>query len=141
MTGSGQARTTTTRGTDEAARPPRSLRPPLEVLDIGAEGVGLLAEHQWTDGDRNSKTLLKTESLRIVLTALRAGGTLSNDDPDEAVALQGLQGEVSVAVEDEAVTLRTGQLVCLAGGDPWRVTATADSLFVLFVGRSRFSAE
>ena len=30
---------------------------------------------------------------------------------------------------------RGGQLVCLAGGEPWQVSAAADSLFLLIVGR------
>jgi quercetin dioxygenase-like cupin family protein len=130
----GDRRTT---GTDEAGRPSRSLRPALEVLDVGTEGVGLLSEPQWSDGDRNSKTLLKTESLRVVLTALRAGATMENDDPDEAVAIHGLQGSLAVGMDAGEVTVAAGQLVCLAGGDPWRLTATTDSLFLLSVGRAR----
>jgi quercetin dioxygenase-like cupin family protein len=130
-------RTSSTSGTAAAARPPRSLRPAIQVLDVGAEGVGLLSEPEWSHGARNSKTLLKTESLRVVLTALRAGETLSNEDPDEAIAIHGLQGDVAVRVDDEEVSVGMGQLVCLAGGDPWRVTATADSLFLLIVGRAR----
>ncbi|HSK52007.1 MAG TPA: hypothetical protein VLA44_04575 [Clostridia bacterium] len=129
----------TTTGTDEAGRPSRSLRPALEVHDLGTEGVGLLGEPQWSDGDRNSKTLLKTESLRVVLTALRAGATMENDDPDEAVAIHGLQGSLAIGVDDGEVTVAAGQLVCLAGGDPWRLTATTDSLFLLSLGRARTS--
>ena len=124
-------------GTDSAARPARSLSPELEVLDLGAEGVGLLAEPEWSGGDRNSKTLLKTETLRVVLTALRSGAVMDNDDPDESITIQGLQGTLTVRVDAEEVTVRMGQLVCLAGGDPWRVHAASDSLFVLVVGRPR----
>lgn len=126
-----------TTGTDATNRESRSLHPSLEVHDIGVEGVGLLAEPQWADGDRNSKTLLKTESLRVVLTALRAGATMENDDPDEAVAIHGLQGTLAVGVDAEEVTVATGQLVCLAGGDPWRLTAVSDTLFLLVIGRAR----
>jgi quercetin dioxygenase-like cupin family protein len=134
MPGTGHERTT---GTDEANRESRSMRPALEVLDIGTEGVGLLAEPQWSDGDRNSKTLLRTESLRVLLTALRAGATMENDDPDEAVAIHGLQGTFAVGIDAEEVNVATGQLVCLAGGDPWRLTAISDTLFLLVIGRAR----
>jgi quercetin dioxygenase-like cupin family protein len=129
-----------TTGTDETNRESRSLHPALEVLDIGAEGVGLLGEPEWADGDRNSKTLLKTESLRVVLTALRAGASMDNDDPDEAVAIHGLQGTLAVGLDAEEVTVTTGQLVCLAGGDPWRLSAVSDSLFLLVIGRARTQA-
>jgi quercetin dioxygenase-like cupin family protein len=112
-----------------------AIAPALGVLDIGAEGVGLLAEPEWADGDRNSKTLFKADALRVVLTALRDGATLRNEDPDEAVALQVLQGELEVRVRSEETVARGGQLVCLAGGEPWQVSAAADSLFLLIVGR------
>lgn len=126
-----------TSGTERAGRPSRSLRPALAVLDVRAEGVGLLAEPQWSGGDRNSKTLLKTESLRLVLVALRAGAVMENEDPDESVAIHGLQGTIAVQIDDEALPVRAGELVCLAGGDPWRVTAESDGLFLLALGRAR----
>ena len=114
----------------------RTVRPSLEVLDVGAEGVGLLSEPEWSGGDRNSKTLLKTDSLRVVLTALRTGAAMDNHDPDESITIHGLQGTITVHAADESGTVRMGQLVCLAGGDPWRITADTDSLFLLVVGRS-----
>ena len=125
----------TTTGTDHAGRPARALAPQLAVLDIGAEGVGLLAEPEWSGGDRNSKTLFKSDALRVVLTALRAGAEMENDDPDEAVMVQTLQGSVTVRADTEEAALGTGQVLCLGGGTPWRITASSDSLFLLSVGR------
>jgi quercetin dioxygenase-like cupin family protein len=124
-----------TTGTDHAGRESRTLAPELAVLDIGAEGVGLLAEPEWSDGDRNAKTLFKSDALRVVLTALRAGAVMENDDPDEAVMIQALQGSVAVHADGDEVSLGTGQLVCLGGGSAWRITAASDSLFLLSVGR------
>ena len=109
--------------------------PALVLVDIGAEGVALLTEPQWTDGDRNSQTLFKADTLRIVLTALRAGAVMQNEDPDESVAVQPLQGEIAVRVGSQDIPARNGELVCVGGGDPWEVRASADSLFLLTVGR------
>ena len=109
--------------------------PALAVHDIGAEGVALLTEPQWTDGDRNSRTLFKADTLRIVLTALRAGAVMQNEDPDEAVAIQLIQGEIAVRVGSQDVPARSGELVCVGHGEPWEVRASADSLFLLMVGR------
>jgi quercetin dioxygenase-like cupin family protein len=130
-------RSTDTSGTEHAGRPPRTLRPALDVLDLGAEGVAVLTEPQWSGGDRNSKTLLKTESLRVVLSALRAGAVIENDDPDEAAAIHALQGTITLRVDAEEVPVQKGQLVVLAGGDPWRLSAASDSLFLLVFGRAR----
>ena len=115
--------------------PSASDVPALAVLDIGAEGVALLTEPQWTDGDRNSRTLFKADTLRIVLTALRAEAVMRNEDPDEAVAIQPIQGEIAVRVGSQEVPARSGEMVCVGHGEPWEVRASADSLFLLMVGR------
>ena len=109
--------------------------PALARLDIGAEGVALLTEPQWTGGDRNSRTLFKADTLRIVLTALRSGALMQNEDPDEAVAIQPMQGEIAVRVGSQELPARSGELVCVGRGEPWEVRASADSLFLLTVGR------
>jgi quercetin dioxygenase-like cupin family protein len=110
--------------------------PALALVDIGAEGVALLTEPQWTDGDRNSRTLFKADTLRIVLTALRAGAVMQNADPDESVGIQPVQGEIAVRVGSQEIRARSGELVCVGRGEPWEVRASADSLFLLTVGRS-----
>ena len=110
--------------------------PALALVDIGAEGVALLTEPQWTDGDRNSRTLFKADTLRIVLTALRAGAVMQNADPDESVGIQPVQGEIAVRVGSQEIPARSGELVCVGRGEPWEVRASADSLFLLAVGRS-----
>jgi len=114
---------------------PAGVAQAFDVLDIGEAGVALLAEPEWANGDRNSKTLFKADTLRVVLTALRDGGILRNEDPDEAVAIHVLQGELRVRIHSDASVARTGQLVRLAGGEPWQITAAVDSLFLLIVGR------
>jgi quercetin dioxygenase-like cupin family protein len=114
---------------------PAGIAQAFDVLDIGEEGVALLAEPEWANGDRNSKTLFKADTLRVVLTALRDGGILHNEDPDEAVAIHVLQGELQVRIQSDASVARSGQLVRLAGGEPWQITAAVDSLFLLIVGR------
>ena len=113
-----------------------SNAPALALLDIGAEGVALLTEAQWTDGDRNSRTLFKADTLRIVLTAMRAGAVMQNEDPDEAVTIQPIQGEIAVRVGAQELPARSGELVCVGHGQPWEVRASADSLFLLTVGRT-----
>lgn len=109
--------------------------PALAIVDIGAEGVALLGEPEWTTGDRNSRTLFKADTLRVVLTALRGQAVMQNDDPDEAVSIQPLQGELTVRVGAQDVQVESGDLVCVGEGEPWEVLASTDSLFLLTVGR------
>jgi quercetin dioxygenase-like cupin family protein len=114
--------------------------PAWAILNVGAEGVALLGEPEWVGGDRASRTLFKADSLRMVLTALRAGAVMQNEDPDEAVAIQPLQGEIAVRGGSQEIPARSGELVCIGAGDPWEVRASADSLFLLTVGRPSSSA-
>jgi mannose-6-phosphate isomerase-like protein (cupin superfamily) len=60
---------------------------------------------------------------------------MQNDDPDEAVAIQPVQGEIAVRVGSQELPARSGELVCVGHGEPWEVRASADSLFLLTVGR------
>jgi hypothetical protein len=55
--------------------------PALAIFDVGAEGVALLGDPEWVGGDRTSRTLFKADTLRMVLTALRAGAVMQNKDP------------------------------------------------------------
>jgi quercetin dioxygenase-like cupin family protein len=114
---------------------PAGVGPAFGVLDLGELGAALLAEPEWAAGDRNSKTLFKSDVLRVVLTALRDGAAIQNDDPDETVAVHVLQGELQATIQSGPSVARTGQLVCLPGGEPWQITAAVDSLFLLIVGR------
>jgi quercetin dioxygenase-like cupin family protein len=65
---------------------------------------------------------------------------MDNADPDESITIHGFQGTFTVRAAGQDAPVRMGQLVCLAGGDPWRITAESDSLFLLVVGRSEAKA-
>jgi quercetin dioxygenase-like cupin family protein len=131
----GTERQASTSGTDHAGREPRDLAPSLEVIDLAAEAVRLRSEPQWADGDRNSKTFIKSGGLRVVMTSLRAGAALDNDQPDEAVSVDVLDGLVEITAGGASVTVRPGQLATLGGGVPWRIAAAEESVVVLSVGR------
>lgn len=109
--------------------------PALAMIDLGSESVALLREPEWMGGDRSSRTLFKADTLRLVLIALRAGAVMQNEDPDEAVAIQPLQGEIAVRVSSQDIAASNGELVCVDGGEPWEIRASADSVFILTVGR------
>jgi quercetin dioxygenase-like cupin family protein len=123
-------------GTDRPGRPPRTLEPALTVTDLVAEGRTLRADERLAEHGRVSKTLLKTDPLRVVLSALRSGAWMENDDPDEIVTLQGLDGSVTVSSGAGPIVVGAGELVALADGQPWRLEAIEDSLVLLVVGRA-----
>ena len=131
----GTERELSTSGAGRAGREPRDLAASLEVVDIEEEAGRLRSEPQWADGDRNSKTLLKAAGLRVVVTTLRAGAVLDNDQPDEAVSVDVREGSIEVTAGGEARDVGPGHVATLGGGVPWRISATEDSVLVLSVGR------
>jgi len=66
---------TTTSGSD--TRPPRAIDRAMGIVDLDVEAASLLGEPEWTDGGRNTRTLLATDRLRIALVALRGGQGLA----------------------------------------------------------------
>jgi quercetin dioxygenase-like cupin family protein len=120
-----------TSGSD--TRPPRPLRRPV-LVDVGEEASTLLDEPEWTDGDRNSRTLATTDRLRIMLTALRTGAELSSEESNDTLAVQALRGELALRVDGVDLELRPGQLATVEEPREWRVRATSDALLLLTVG-------
>jgi quercetin dioxygenase-like cupin family protein len=120
-----------TSGSD--TRPPRPLRRPV-LVDVGDEAVTLLEEPEWTSGDRNSRTLATSDRLRIVLTALRAGAELGNEESNDTLAVQTLRGGLQLTVDGMDLELRAGQLATVEEPREWRLRATSDALLLLTVG-------
>lgn len=121
--------TGTTHGSDE--REPRSLNAPVLRFELTAESAQLRAERQYIEGDRNARTLTKVDWFRLVLVALRAGATLDEADQHGSIALQVLEGRVTVRVGDETIDVGEREVSVVAPGYPWTALAVDDSLLLL----------
>jgi quercetin dioxygenase-like cupin family protein len=119
----------TTRGGEE--REARLLSGPLMRFELAAEAEHLRAERQYAGGDRNATTLAKIDWFRLTLVALRNGATFSETDQRGSVALQALEGRVSIRVADQAADIGPGELAVVAPGQPWEAVATAESLLLV----------
>lgn len=119
----------TTRGGDE--REPRSLSAPALRFDLSVESVRLRAERAYLEGDRNARTLTKVDWFRLVLVALRVGARLDEADQNGSIALQVLEGRVTVRVGDETIDVGEHEISVVAPGYPWTAVAVDDSLLLL----------
>ena len=117
-------------------RPPRDLAEPV-VIDLGSEAATLFDERQWSEGDRNSRTVSTTERMRVTLTALRSGAELGNEGTDDTLAVQVQRGRVSLDVAGRSTDLAEGQLAVVPQPGGWRLRATADTLLLLTVALDR----
>ncbi len=119
----------TTRGSDE--REPRSLTAPALRFELSVESARLRAERQYIEGDRNACTLTKVDWFRLVLVALRAGARLDEADQHGSIALQVLEGRVTVRVGDETIEVGENEISVVAPGNSWLAVAKEDSLVLL----------
>lgn len=86
------------------------------AFNLQIEISALEAQNQWVA----SKTLVKTEDLRIVLTVLRRGAKMPEHHADARTSLQILSGAVLLEIEENMREMTTGLLISL---DPSRAHA------------------
>jgi len=120
-----------TTGTD--TREPRPIQPQLRGFDLAREIEQLAAEPAWAEHGRTSKTLAKSPTFRLVLTLLRAGGEIGDDDVWSPLAVQVLGGEVVASQAGQDVHVGAGGLAYFDTGPGWSVTARDDAALLLAV--------
>jgi quercetin dioxygenase-like cupin family protein len=122
-------RLTTTGGSDE--REARSLIAPVMRFELTDEAARLRAESAYLEGDRNARTLVKIGAFRLVLLAFRVGATFDESDQRGTVALQILDGLVSLRVAQEEMEIGEGEVAVISPQHPWEAVAVADGLLLI----------
>jgi len=118
-----------TGGSDERAA--RDLSVSLSRFELVDEIARLRAEGAYVEGDRNALTLVKDGPFRLVLVVFRAGAEFNEGDQRGTIALQLIQGELSVRVGPEAVALRDSQIAAIGRGHPWSARALVDGAMLI----------
>lgn len=119
----------TTSGSDE--REARAVMERLMAYDLTAEIERLRAEEDWHDRDRNSRMLAKDVDFRVMLTVMRVGARLTEEDGDARVSIQMLDGGARLDVGADEQKLPPGALAVVDAGQPWALTASGDSAALL----------
>lgn len=115
-----------------AIRAPGPLGSPMLTFDLGAEIKRLRQENAW-QGGRDSKTLIKNEDCRIVLTVLQSGALLHEHRASGRISVQTLSGHIQMHVENKTFDLPAGHLLSLDRALPHDVRALEDSAFLLTI--------
>ncbi|MGH9447209.1 MAG: hypothetical protein ACRD3O_15960 [Terriglobia bacterium] len=82
---------------------------------------------------RNARTLIKFPDFRVVLTAIRAGQTLTEHRNAGRIYIQPLSGHIRVEALGNAFDLPAGHIVALDREVPHHIAALADSTFIMVV--------
>lgn len=120
-----------TSGTDW--RPPHELQEPVTALDLLDEAARLRQEPTWQQGDRNAKTFVKANDLRLVLTTLKQGAVVKEHRAPGSAVVQTLSGRIRLRLADQAVDLPAGALVVLEPNLPHDVEALEESAFAITI--------
>lgn len=105
----------------------------MEQIDIADEIKKIRAR----GAEVSSTTVLKTETLRVVLMALKAGARLHEHHADGRLVLQVLEGEIEFKAENAQHRLRAGMLASVEAMVPHAVDAISDAALLLTVAWHR----
>ena len=121
-----------TTGTD--TREPRPMHRGLLTFDLVVEAEALRAEPAWAEYGRAAKTLAHTPTFRVVLTALRAGGSIGEEEAHAPMTVQVVTGAARADRDGaQSIELPNGGLAWFDGGPGWRVTALVDAVLLLAI--------
>ena len=109
----------------------RALDAPLLVLDLPALLAPVRQEPPYQTSDRNSQTVFKTDTLRLVLLALHAGAELKTHTAPGVISVQVLDGQLLFRTAEQTAELTQGQLLTLHAGIPHSVLAVTEAAFLL----------
>ena len=128
-----------TSGSD--SREARALDDPVMGFELDREVALLREEPGYAEFGRSSKTLGKSEHLRVVVTAARAGTDLGDDETEAAMAIQVLAGTVTGGRAGGGMRFGPGSAIWVAEGEGWAVRVEEDAALVLSLGWPGRAAE
>ncbi len=109
----------------------RIINAPLVEIDLNKFIAQLKQETTWTDSDRNSITVFKSDDMTIVLIGMHANGALKEHTAKGNINVQVLEGEIEFTTERQKVSLEKGQMISLRENMPHSVLAIKESFFLL----------
>jgi quercetin dioxygenase-like cupin family protein len=90
-------------------------------------------EPTWKDSDRNAITLFKSDKLRVVLMALKAGAEMTKHTAKGIIQVQVLEGQILFRTDEQSAEINKGELLILHENIPHSVSAKMETIFLLSV--------
>jgi len=113
---------------------------PLMHFSIAEEIAALRAEEGYRERDRSSRTLAKETDFRVLLSALRAGAALDEQDGDARASVQVIEGSATLGVDGDETVLEAGELAIVDAGQPWLLEARSECAVLLTLAWPREKA-
>ena len=113
-----------TSGTNE--RESRPLMDRVMSFNVADEIQSLRSESEWSENERNSRTLAKEVDFRVLLSVLHTDATIDEQDGDARASVHVLEGSAELDVGGETTSLQEGELAVVDAGQSWVLRATSD---------------
>ena len=127
-----------TSGTD--TREARAMIEPLMHFSLVEEIAALRAEEEYRTRDRNSRTLAKETDFRVLLSVLRSGAALDEQDGHARASVQVLEGTARLGIDGDETELHAGELAVVDSGNAWLLQAQSECAVVLTLAWPREKA-
>ena len=114
-------------------RRPRTMIEPLMRFSLEVEADSLRLEPEYREGDRNSRTLAKETDLRVMLTVLREGAALDEQDGDARTTVQVIDGTATIEIDGAEAHLQPAEVAVIDRGEPWIIRADSDCALLLTI--------
>lgn len=95
--------------------------------------IGELPPDPDSEARHRAETLIKTDTLRVVLVTMLRGGIMHEHTSPGPITIQVLRGSINVSVEGETHTLGEGELISLAPHILHAVEGIEDGAFLLTI--------
>ena len=109
----------------------RILNAPLVEMNLNNFISQVKNESTWAEKDRNSVTIFKSETLRIVLIGLHENAELKPHKANGVISVQVLEGKLEFNSEKESKHIEKGQMVVLQENITHSVKAISECFFLL----------
>ena len=109
----------------------RPLDAPMIVMDLKGFKEQIKKEESYKDSDRNSITIFKSDTLRIVMMAFHQGAEMKRHTAPGIISLQVLEGKIIFNTADQSELLGEGQMLTLHEGIPHSLLADEDAVVLL----------
>lgn len=115
----------------------RILNADLVEMDLNQFIIKIKDESTWSESDRNSMTIFKSDSMRIVLLGLHQDAELKTHQANGVISVQVLEGRINFTTEQKTVSLEKGQMIALHENIPHSVTALEETFFLLTLAMTK----
>ena len=115
----------------------RILNAPLVEMNLYEFIEQIKDETTWTDSDRNSVTIFKSETMRIVLIGLHENAELKPHKADGVISVQVLEGKINFVTEQQTSLIEKGQMIALHENITHSVLALTETFFLLTLAMNK----